>query len=101
MRRAAYQFLYGNDKTDKYQSDLGHKIDFNVSQLQHDRLLKLELEYSSQDWLPMRNEAGMSLAAVQLEKPQALSFSVQLWSPNTLICCSSPIWEFWNWQCSL
>lgn len=52
-------------------------MDFNVSLLQHDRLLKLELAYSSQDWLPMGNEAGMSLAAVQLEKPQALSFSVQ------------------------
>lgn len=37
-------------------------------------LLNLELAYSSQDWLPIRNEAGMSLAAVQLEKPQALSY---------------------------
>lgn len=35
-RRAALQFLCGNDKTDKYQSDLCHKVGFNVSLLQHD-----------------------------------------------------------------
>lgn len=40
-------------------------------------LLKLELAYSSQDWLPMRNGADMPLAAVQLEQPQALN-SVQI-----------------------
>lgn len=39
-------------------------------------LLTLELAYSSQNWLPTRSEAGMPLAAVQLEQPQALS-SVQ------------------------
>lgn len=39
-------------------------------------LLKLELVYSSQNWLPTRNEASRPLAAVQLEQPQALS-SVQ------------------------
>lgn len=36
-------------------------------------LLKLELVHSSQDRLPMRNETGMPLAALQLEQPQALS----------------------------
>lgn len=36
-------------------------------------LLKLELAHSSQDRLPVRNEAGMPQAAMRLEQPQALS----------------------------
>lgn len=45
-------------------------MDFNVSSYNMIALLKLELAHGSHDWLPMRNEAGMTLAAVQ---PQALS----------------------------
>lgn len=36
-------------------------------------LLKLELAHSSQDRLPVRNEAGAPQAAMRLEQPQALS----------------------------
>ena len=36
-------------------------------------LLKLELAHSSQHRLPIRNEAGTPLAAMQLEQPRALS----------------------------
>ena len=71
-------------------------MDFKVSSYNMIALLKLELACSSQDRLPMRNEAGMSLAAVQ---PQALKLAqYKLCSQNTHICRGSPVLKLWNWQ---
>lgn len=59
--------------------------------------LTMEPACSSQDRFPMRNEAagpGRRAAGAAPGTP-----CNRLWTPNTHICCSSPILEFWNWQC--